>query len=228
MEEDKQVMPILALKIDKEDKNSGMNCISFVQNPATQKNWNKFSQKKLISFREEGHRRIVTGPVMLADTSIFKYNDLIGAYYVQFSPEQLFIMTIKYFKEKKIHNVNLNHDSKKQVKNVTMFEYFLIDERGNKNEKFADLPFGSVMASFYVEDDNVWQMIINEEINGFSLEGFFDEELESLLVEKVLREKGNDLAFADELFYYRFKDLMFSDLNDDEKCDAIVKLFTKM
>ena len=228
-EEDKEEesLPLYSLKVDKEDMYSGMDAISFVDAPAIEVNWTMFkeqSDNKKKMFATDVDRQIVTGPVMLADSPIFRYNDFVGPYNVQFTPDQVFDMSLKYFKENKIHNVNLDHDPKRQVQGVTMFEYFIIDERGNKTELYPDLPHGSAMASFLVEDDSVWKDIKAGKFNGFSLEGFFDEELEAKLVDRIINEFG-EFKFKDELFYYRFKEIMESNVSDVVKEHQLEQLF---
>ena len=223
MEENEEKLPLFSLKVDKEDMYSGMDAISFVDSPAIELNWNTFATKRKSLFTNDPDRQIVTGPVMVANTPIFRYNEQIGPYEVQFTPDQIFDMTVKYFKENKIHNVNLEHDSKQKVNDVSMFEYYIIDERGNKSDLYPDLPIGSAMASFFVEDASVWADIKSGKFMGFSLEGFFDEELEANIVEKVLNEHG-ELRFKDELFYFRFKEIKESKYSDIVKEYQLKKL----
>lgn len=226
-EKDEQKLPLYNLQVDMDDMYSGMDAISFVDRPAIEVNWNTFNEEKKKSLFEVTNedRRIVTGPVMLADTPIFRYNDVIGAYEVQFTKEKIFDMSIKYFKENKIHEVNLQHDSKRKVDKVTLFEYFII-ERGNKTDLYPDLPDGSVMASFLVENEDVWKSIKDGEFNGFSLEGWFNEELTMSIENKILDKKKEEMEMMEELFYLKFKDIVNSNEADVVKEYKLRRLFS--
>lgn len=122
---------------------------------------------------EEEH--IITGALMLADTPIYR-NDQNGEYYVVFSKDTIKQIAQKFFKKGYQQNVNLMHDSGKVLEGLTMFESWITDEkRGIKAMKgFEDVPDGSWFGSFKVDNPEVWQMIKDGEVKGFSVEGIFN------------------------------------------------------
>lgn len=132
----------------------------------------------------DDEKRIVSAPVMLAETPILRFNENIGKYYVKFSPDTIERMMKKYFKENKIHNVNLNHNSNQQQDNIYMVESYIVGDR-NKSELFKDIPNGSWVASFVVENDDVWEKIKSGEYKGFSLEGHFIEKYEDEMINNI-------------------------------------------
>ena len=143
-------------------------------------------------------KRMVTAPVMLAETAILRYNPDLGKYYVKFRPETIEKMMRKYFKENKIHKVNTNHDSKQKRDGIYMMESYIVGER-NASKIFPDLPEGSWVATFYVENDEVWDKIKKGEYNGFSLEGYFIERYEEDMVDNLLMEIESTLTdYVDE------------------------------
>ena len=103
-------------------------------------------------------KRLVTAPVMLAETEILRYNENIGKYNVKFSSDTIEKMMQKYFKENKIHTVNLNHNPKAQQDGIYMVESYIVGDR-NKSELFKDIPEGSWVATFLVENQDVWEKI---------------------------------------------------------------------
>lgn len=129
-------------------------------------------------------KRIVSSPVMLAETPILRYNENIGKYNVKFSKETIEKMMKKYFKENKIHKVNLNHDPRTKQEGIYMIESYIVGDR-NKSNLFQDLPEGSWVCSFLVENDKVWEKIKDGSFKGFSLEGFFIEKYEDDLISKI-------------------------------------------
>ena len=68
-----------------------------------------------------------------------------------------------------------------------MMESYIVGER-NASKVFPNLPEGSWVATFYVENDDVWEKIKQGEYNGFSLEGYFIEKYEDEMIDKVSKE----------------------------------------
>jgi hypothetical protein len=182
---EKNKLPIIYLSIDEEDMGSGVDTISFVENPATEVSWMKFSKETKLTFQKDEAKRMVTGPVMLAETPIYRYSETIGEYFVKFSEETILSMMKKYFKDGKINRVNEHHNSKRMVEGVRMVESFIVGDR-IKSELYPDLPQGTWVATFFIEDEEYWNnTIMNDEFGGFSLEGMFEENYEESIVEEV-------------------------------------------
>ena len=130
--------------------------------------------KQSFSIQDE-EERIITGALMLADTPIYR-NDGNGEYYVVFGKDTIKKIAQKYFKKGYQNNVNLMHDSGQVMDGVTMFESWIVDEkRGIKPMKgFEDVKEGSWFGSFKVENEEVWNMIKDGKVKGFSVEGIFN------------------------------------------------------
>jgi len=169
-------LPIYELMIsDDLQDDAEVSFIALVDRPAIQKNWNAFKENVKFQIISED-KRIISGPVMLADSPIYRNDATNGEYYVVFSKDTIFKIAQKFFKKGYQANVNLMHDSEQQVNGVTMFESFISDkDRGIQAMKgFEDAPDGSWFGSFKVEDDAVWQMIKEGKVKGFSVEGIFE------------------------------------------------------
>jgi hypothetical protein len=124
---------------------------------------------------QDEDERIITGPIMLADTPIYR-NDDNGEYYVVFSKETIKKIAQKFFKKGYQSNVNLMHDQGNLTEGLTMFESWIKDEkRGIQGlAGFEDTPDGSWFGSFKVDNDQVWQYIKEGKVRGFSVEGVFN------------------------------------------------------
>jgi hypothetical protein len=153
-----------------------------------------FAKYDFKDFNEE--KRMVTAPVMVAETAIPRWNPDLGKYYVKFKSETIEKMMKKYFRENKIHKVNVNHDSKQKKDGVYMMESYIVGDRNTSN-LFPDLPDGSWVATYYVDNDEVWDKIKSGEYNGFSLEGYFIEKYEDDMLEKVV-EKLQSVIESDD------------------------------
>lgn len=121
-------------------------------------------------------KRIVTGALMIPDQLIYRKSEKFGEHYVKFSADTIKDISIKFAKKGFQKNVNLMHDENLTVEGVTMFESFLSDKsRGIAPiAAFSDLPDGTWFGSFFVENNEVWQLIKENKVKGFSVEGMFD------------------------------------------------------
>jgi hypothetical protein len=136
----------------------------------------KIRQSEKMSFEiQDEEERIISGPLMLADTPIYRY-DSSGEYYVVFTADTIKKIAQKYFKKGYQSNVNLMHDNGMTVEGVTMFESWIVDEkRGIKAMKgFEDVKDGSWFGSFKVENEDVWELVKEGKLKGFSVEGVFN------------------------------------------------------
>lgn len=169
-------LPIYMLDItDDVEDDSQVDYIALVDKPAIQKNWYAFKEKQSFDIISED-KRIISGAIMLADIPIFRSDVTYGDYYVAFTKDTIFKIAQKFFKKGYQNNVNLMHDSGSVVEGLTMFESFITDKsRGIMPMKgFEDVPDGSWFGSFKVDNEEVWQMIKEGKVKGFSVEGLFN------------------------------------------------------
>lgn len=182
-------MKVYYIKINDLDF-TGIDAISLVEVPAVEKNFLCFSEdKQPVKMKFDNSKHIITGVVALADTPIYRYDDIHGEYYVIFSKEAIRHMVEKFAKNDLFKSVNLQHDDTKFVDGIYMVESYLTDkERGISPVEFSEIPNGSWIASYKVENEALWNEIINgDKLNGFSLQGMF--ELSNEKFEKYISEK---------------------------------------
>ena len=182
--------------INIDDELTGINAISLVESPAVEKDFLCFSkEKETIKLNFDNAKRVISGVVCLADTPIYRYNERYGEYYVVFSKETIQKMVEKFAKMDLFKSVNLQHDDTKFVDGIYMFESYIINkERGINPVEFSDIPDGSWIASYKVENDELWDEIINgNKLNGFSLQGLFE------LEEKFTEQKPVEETFDEWL-----------------------------
>lgn len=166
--------------------------VSLVDFPAIEKNFLKFDENKPLQFAKvDTERRIISGPAMLADTPIFRRDEATGEEYnVIFKAETIEKIAQKFFAKGFNKNFNLMHNPEAKLDNVTIFESFITDEsRGIKAMVgFEDAPQGSWFISAKVNDDTTWQMIKDEKIKGFSVEGMFNYKREKMSIEEAYNQ----------------------------------------
>jgi hypothetical protein len=167
-------LPVYKLIINDEDE-TGVEYVALVDDPAIKRNWVAFNIQHQFKVENE-EKRIVSGPLMIADMPIYRRSENMGEYYVVFDADTIMQIVQKYFKNQRNNNVNKMHLSSEKVEGVYCFESFIIDsKRGIMTPKgFDTLPDGSWFGSFKVDNESVWAEIKAGEFKGFSVEGVFD------------------------------------------------------
>jgi hypothetical protein len=195
-------LPVYKLVIDESDE-LGVEYIALVDKPAIEKNWFAFmdESEKQFKFYADKEKRLISGALMISDLPIYR-KDEMGEYYVVFDKEQIEKIAQRFFKKGYTHNVNMMHDSERQVNGVYMVESFIIDKtRGIRTpEGYPTLTEGSWFGTFKVDNNEVWNDFVKTGVfKGFSVEGAFAhrklQNVEQSEVEKIadriqsLREK---------------------------------------
>lgn len=157
-----------------EDDDAQLEAVAFVDVPAIEMNWQAFNSKQ-YSFKADAEKRIISGPLMVAELPIYR-RDESGEYYGVFQKEDIYNLRNKFFKQGKSNLVNEMHNSDKMIEGVYMIESFLIDEaRGINAPTGYNLTDGSWFGSYKIDNDEVWNDFIKSgEFKGFSVEGIFN------------------------------------------------------
>lgn len=169
-------LPLFEGKIDLMDDETGMFCISLVDEPATESLFLSFDKdKKTLQYKvenEEQHK--VFGLVMEADKPIYRRDSSGYEYYIMYSKETIALMTEKYFKEGFHNNVDTMHNFEYE-EGITLTQMFIKDvEKGVNPIGFEDIADGSLFAEFHIENTDVWSAIKDGTYRGFSLAGVFE------------------------------------------------------
>lgn len=154
-----------------ENGEDGITTISWVTNPATQVDMICFSEddKQKYTFAEDD-KQLVTSVVMLADTKIYRNNGGFE-YYITYSKDTLIQMCEKMLKDNTFNTISFEHDGN-VIENgrVSLVELYTVDD--NKKSPF-NVPKGSIIATYKVNDVDLWPLFKSGEIGGISLEGYF-------------------------------------------------------
>jgi len=210
-------IPTYYLEIDENNELSGLDAISFVDAPAIEMNWYTFKKDEKYTFKKDDVKRVITSPIMLSETPIYRVAPDGTEYQVKFSEDTIFSMMKKYFADNRIHNVNENHDAARVVDNVILIESFIVGDRTTSN-LYPDLPKGSWIGSFHIQDEDYWNnVILSDEFTGVSLEGGFDL-VEAKFAEIKLAETTDETIIVDseEKLLQDIETLLDSGKTEDE------------
>ena len=180
-------LPLIKLTIDPDDDKTGVELVSLVDRPAIERQWMAFNShvKPQMFSVESEEKRIVTGPMMVADLPIYR-KDEMGEYYVTFDADTIRKIVYKFAKHGNGQQANVMH--KQIVDGVYMFESWIIDETKGVPKGFEALPIGSWFGSYRVENDEVWAKIKDGTFTGFSVEGIFKEDWDAAREKQMIEE----------------------------------------
>ena len=126
---------------------------------------------------EEEQMRVV-GPLMIPDKLILRVDENEEPYFVFFSEETIRAIAYKMMKDKKLDEVNLEHDQEVNVEGFLEETWIIEDPDNDKQNAYGfDFPKGTWMGQYKVEDAEVWNDIKTGILNGFSIEGYFENRL---------------------------------------------------
>ena len=152
----------------------------YQKKPKTQKVTVTFMNKAKIAssmeykFGLDHDKRKVVGPLLIPNKLILRVDENNKPYYVYFSEDTVRDIAEKAMRDKLLDNVNLEHNPEAAVK-AHMTSSWIVEDSNNDKSNMYDMnvPEGTWMGEYKVEDDEVWQMVKDGVVKGFSIEGIF-------------------------------------------------------
>jgi hypothetical protein len=184
-------LPVYKLQIDaSQDSELQVDYVALVDKPAIEKDFIAFDQTKRLEFLVNEDRNIISGAAMLADVPIYRRDEQMGEYFVVFDAPTIFQIVEKFFQKGFNQNFNLMHNPEAKLSGVTVFESFIVDKsRGiQPMVGFEDAKDGSWFMSAKVNNPEVWQMIKEGKVKGFSVEGIFSYKKSPMSAEQTLNK----------------------------------------
>ena len=181
----------------------GIWTISLVDHPAFEHLFAKFEEVKPIprvSFDKE--QRIVVAPLMIPDKLIYRVDDYGNEFFVKFDKDTIREMGHKMMRQGTNNFFNLNHSDFIEGWQVSATEVWIKEFDEDKSNVYGfNCPKGTLFMSAKINDDVIWKKIINNELNGFSIEAYnsFKYEMEKYIYsaievgETVFIDKGHGI-----------------------------------
>lgn len=156
----------------------GIYAVSLVDFPATETEWVCFEkiQEQKYSIQDED-QHLLTGPIMLCQTPIYRRTPDGYEFNIIYTKETIKVMAEKMLSDMSHNNIDIQHDGEILDKGkVSLVELYIVDKDKGIDPKFIDVPDYSLMATYKVHDDSLWQECKNGKLHGFSLAGYFSIE----------------------------------------------------
>ena len=169
-------LPLYTAKISEDY--DGIYAVSLVDFPATETEWVCFEkiQEQKYSIQDED-QHLLTGPIMLCQTPIYRRTPDGYEFNIIYTKETIKVMAEKMLSDMSHNNIDIQHDGEILDKGkVSLVELYIVDKEKGIDPKFIDVPDYSLMATYKVHDDSLWQECKNGKLHGFSLAGYFSIE----------------------------------------------------
>lgn len=161
------VLPQIARKMSAAElQNAGQ--IASPQNNYWRQNFTVVSEDK----------QIVVGPAMIPQKLILRKDEEGNPFYVFFSKETIAKISEKFLSKGYLHNTDVNHDMN-VTQNNTLLETWIVEDPENDKSKMYgyDVPQGTWMVSYRINDTDTWNLVKQGKLNGYSIAGVFAEKL---------------------------------------------------
>lgn len=135
------------------------------------------NMKMVFSVVDE-EKKIIVGAAMVPNKMIHRYDSLGNLYYVFFSKESIKKMADKFLKERRTDETSIEHNGLKLGSDKVYITESWVSEDPiyDKSNKYGfELPVGTWYVMMKVKDDQVWKMIKDKALTGYSVEGLFAE-----------------------------------------------------
>jgi hypothetical protein len=157
------------------DSDLEVQCIGLVDRPAIERNFLAFKETA-AQFAVNEDRRILVGPIMIADTPIYRNDNTFGEYYVTFDKASVRTIAKKFAARGFMQKFNFFHDNNAAAEKCTLYSSFITDATLGIHapDAFKDVPDGSWFGCVSMDNDVAWDAVKTGKIKGFSVEGFFE------------------------------------------------------
>ena len=169
---------------------TGIYAISFVDLPANEVDFVALNKEAPVLLNKDSKKQILTGVVLKPEQLIYRFSEQLGEYYIKFSAEQIEKIAQKMMKTG-VALYNTTHQHESQLNGNYLTELWIVENPELDKSKalgFQNLPKGTLMCSYRIEDKNYWDaQVMTGNVKGFSLEGFFNQELN---LTKIINSKS--------------------------------------
>lgn len=165
------MLPLYKIIFDESFSPSSLK-MSLVKDPAVESLFLKFKSEQAQRFKfsvESEDEHIIYGVAIRADFPIYRNDDQLGEYFIQFSKDSVAQIEAEFLKSQ---HFNLDHENDTNA--VQVLESFIIDrESGINPAQFGDIEDGSWILKCKIHSEDLWKQIKSGEFAGFSIEAFF-------------------------------------------------------
>lgn len=194
-------------KIHTGEDSKGLLKVSLVAEPAIQSKLMYFTEEKKRFVFADDEKRIIYAPALIPDLDIFRKNVNGEPANVFFDKETILKLHLDGCRNGYDSKINLNHSETEDITGVYCFENWIVGE-DNRAEKLGfEVPEGTLMKGYKVDNEELWQDIKAGKVTGLSIEAALMPIEEKLTLKKEDMNKKTIIdkivaLFADEKTEY--------------------------
>ena len=188
-------IPIYDAYLNEDEISEGMSCISIVDCPAMEKEMMVFEKQKkpiMFSVQDELQHKI-TSVVIRCNYPIYRVDEFGKEYYIRFNREVIDQLAEKYSKDGLLNRVSVQHNGELLTDIVMTEMYIKNTEKGINPVGFEDIEDFSLFATFKINNEDVWNRIVNGEFGGLSMEVMLDVKPTNEFVEEETTDFWSEL-----------------------------------
>lgn len=190
---------ILDLDFSEEDMEAGVFAISVVNNPAIKSDFLTLSSEedKMNLAAIDDNKMLLMGAVLIPDLVIPRKNGKN----IRFSKEVIRKASEVFFKRGYQRESTLEHNQEEKLPKMTVVESWIVEDADKDKSALynLNLPVGSWVVSMKCDNDEIYEMAKQGQINGFSIEGIFPEKNEVSLSDTLDDYSIEELEAIDNL-----------------------------
>lgn len=201
-------MYLIEYKLDlKKKKKAGIYAMSIVDEPAILTNFIRLSKETEythLNLAVNKEQKIITGPAMIPDIKIYRTAESLGLDddgFIYFTKDTIKKAAHLFLENENQNMVTLGHEENNT--DLKLVESWIV--LNSLNDKASalgfEVPEGTWMISYKVNNDELWERIKAGEFKGFSIEAVFEgvpvQELKTdspIHVEDIVVEEGKELT----------------------------------
>jgi hypothetical protein len=146
-----------------------------------QRKLNRIRQEQELAkmeFSVDEEQQIIVGPALIPNKEIYRVDEFGEPYYAFFSEDTIKKIAYKMLKDKKIDNLNLEHNDSDKVSGH-LLESWIVEDPENDKQQFYGMnhPKGTWITMYKIDDEEAWQKVRNGEVTGLSIEAYLMDRL---------------------------------------------------
>jgi len=171
-------MNLFEFKLKGTTPEDGIFAISIVKNPAMESRLVKLTKElpPVVAKLSGDEEMVISGSALIPDKMFYRSGEQTGTAeggYAFFSKETIRDITKLFLKNNKANEVTLDH--KEETSGMSLFEVWIVeDDVMDKSRALgfdsSEAPIGTMMLSYQIHDDEIWDRIKNGDLNGYSIE----------------------------------------------------------
>jgi len=176
-----------------EDMNDMISAMSFVDHPAIEKDLVYFGTNKsnYVLAKVDKEEGIIISPALIPDKRIYRYDAQTNEeYYVFFSRETVRKLSMNFLKSG--NHINATEQHINPINGVYMIYSWLVENQHDPiitKYGFKDIPDGTWVVSYKIENEEIKSKIKSGEISGLSIEAWLTSKFSAEDVDKTKVDK---------------------------------------